>query len=249
MSEKTYFKCYELFYRIGKELPVELKAQYYDALMEYGLNGNLPTDPVILSLLQWPIYSIQKSEEQKKQKSEYMKGNKNAVKSFENISKQRITENDREKHIERIRNNKEIKENIIKEKKSSVCSSKLSIPSSSDLVQAYELDTDLHGLFNQRWYSDEWAIEEWINYKQSWTKMTNWKKVSPYTSVRSCLTQLRKYAKVVSPDRLRPDIWPRFRLAVDKAIMKRDGIYWNDTYEKEYLDSKDLKQVEQDFTI
>ena len=142
-----------------------------------------------------------------------------------------------------------IKENIIKEKKSSVSSSKLSIPTSSDLVQAYELDTDLHGLFNQRWYTDEWAIEEWINYKQSWTKMTNWKKVSPYTSVRSCLTQLRKYAKVVSPDRLRPDIWPRFRLAVDKAIMKRDGIYWNDTYEKEYLDSKDLKQVEQDFTI
>ena len=141
------------------------------------------------------------------------------------------------------------KENIIKEKKSSVCSSKLSIPTSADLVQAYELDTDLHGLFNQRWYTDEWAIEEWINYKQSWTKMTNWKKVSPYTSVRSCLTQLRKYAKVVSPDRLRPDIWPRFRLAVDKAIMKRDGIYWNDTYEKEYLDSKDLKQVEQDFTI
>lgn len=249
MSEKTYFKCYELFYRIGKELPVELKAQYYDALMEYGLNGNLPTDPVILSLLQWPIYSIQKTEEQRKQKSEYMIWNKNAVKNFENISKQRITENNREKHIERIKKDIEIKENIIKEKKSSVCSSKLSIPSSSDLVQAYELDTDLHGLFNQRWYTDEWAIEEWINYKQSWTKMTNWKKVSPYTSVRSCLTQLRKYAKVVSPDRLRPDIWPRFRLAVDKAIMKRDGIYWNDTYEKEYLDSKDLKQVEQDFTI
>jgi hypothetical protein len=217
--------------------------------MEYGLNGNLPTDPVILSLLQWPIYSIQKTEEQRKQKSEYMKWNKNAVKNFENISKQRITENNREKHIERIKKDIEIKENIIKEKKSSVCSSKLSIPTSSDLVQAYELDTDLHGLFNQRWYTDEWAIEEWINYKQSWTKMTNWKKVSPYTSVRSCLTQLRKYAKVVSPDRLRPDIWPRFRLAVDKAIMKRDGIYWNDTYEKEYLDSKDLKQVEQDFTI
>ena len=111
MSEKTYFKCYELFYRIGKELPVELKAQYYDALMEYGLNGNLPTDPVILSLLQWPIYSIQKTEEQKKQKSEYMKWNKNAVKSFENISKQRITENDREKHIERIKKDIEIKEN------------------------------------------------------------------------------------------------------------------------------------------
>jgi hypothetical protein len=79
--------------------------------MEYGLNGNLPTDPVILSLLQWPIYSIQKSEEQKKQKSEYMKWNKNAVKNFENISKQRKTENDREKHIERIKKDIEIKEN------------------------------------------------------------------------------------------------------------------------------------------
>ena len=117
MSEKTYFKCYELFYRIGKELPVELKAQYYDALMEYGLNGNLPTDPVILSLLQWPIYSIQKTEEQRIQKSEYMKWNKNAVKSFENISKQRKTENDREKHIERIKKDIEIKENIKEIKK------------------------------------------------------------------------------------------------------------------------------------
>lgn len=111
MSEKTYFKCYELFYRIGKELPVELKAQYYDALMEYWLNGVLPTDPVILSLLQWPIYSIQRSEEQKKQKSEYMKWNQNAVKNFENILKQRKTENDREKHIERIKKDIEIKEN------------------------------------------------------------------------------------------------------------------------------------------
>ena len=111
MSGKTYFKCYELFYRIGKELPVELKAQYYDALMEYGLNGNLPTDPVILSLLQWPIYSIQKTEEQRIQKSEYMKWNKNAVKNFENILKQRKTENDREKHIERIKKDIEIKEN------------------------------------------------------------------------------------------------------------------------------------------
>jgi hypothetical protein len=79
--------------------------------MEYGLNGNLPTDPVILSLLQWPIYSIQKTEEQKNKKSEYMKWNKNAVKNFENISKQRITENNREKHIERIKKDIEIIEN------------------------------------------------------------------------------------------------------------------------------------------
>lgn len=49
-----------------------------------------------------------------------MKWNKNAVKNFENISKQRKTENDREKHIERIKkdieiieNNKEIKKKYL----------------------------------------------------------------------------------------------------------------------------------------
>lgn len=262
--ENEKFTCFRLFYEIGKSIQDnETRLKYYDALMEYWLNWTKPTDPIINSLLVWPMYSIDKSTAIRTKKndniSKSMKGNQNAVKNFEKVSKQLKTVWNSLEQIKTVKTDRSIEDNNIilnnniltttpqSDKKKEI--KKLSIPSVNELVEAYELDTDLHGLFNQRWYTDEWAIEEWINYKQSWTKMTNWKKVSPYTSVRSCLTQLRKYAKVVSPDRLRPDIWPRFRLAVDKAIMKRDGIYWNDTYEKEYLDSKDLKQVEQDFTI
>ena len=63
LMEKNYFKCYELFHKIGKELPSELQAKYYVALMEYWLYGIEPSDPVIKSLLQWPMYSIQRSNE------------------------------------------------------------------------------------------------------------------------------------------------------------------------------------------
>lgn len=73
LMEKDYFKCYELFHKIGKELPSELQAKYYVALMEYGLYWIEPTDPVIKSLLQWPMYSIQKTNEGLKKKSDWWK--------------------------------------------------------------------------------------------------------------------------------------------------------------------------------
>ena len=68
--EKNYFQCYRLFHDIGKELPMELQGKYYVALMEYWLNGIEPSDPVIKSLLQWPMYSIQKTNEWLKKKSQ-----------------------------------------------------------------------------------------------------------------------------------------------------------------------------------
>ena len=52
---------------------MELQGKYYVALMEYWLNGIEPSDPVIKSLLQWPIYSIDKSNELKKKQSEWWK--------------------------------------------------------------------------------------------------------------------------------------------------------------------------------
>lgn len=89
MNGKQFFKCYELFYRTWKNLPDDLRVKYYDALMEYWIYGIEPNDPVILSLLQWAIHSIDRTDEKRKKKSERMKWNQNAVKSFENISKQR----------------------------------------------------------------------------------------------------------------------------------------------------------------
>lgn len=97
--EKLYFRCFELFYKIGKELPVdsELKVKYYEALMEYGLYGTEPTDPMIKALLLWPMYSIDKSEEISHAKSEYMKGNQNARKSRDKLINPIKTEKNRDK--------------------------------------------------------------------------------------------------------------------------------------------------------
>lgn len=130
---------------------------------------------------------------------------------------------------------------------SNISSKKNKLLSPSELMEWYRNDKNLYDLVNQRGYTDEWAIEERVNYKQSWVKKTNWKKVSPYTSVSWFLRALKKTVKEVSPDKIRPDIWPRLRYAVDQAIMKWDGIYWNDTYEKEYLDMKETQNT--DFII
>ena len=117
-GNKDYFICYELFYKTWKDLPSDLQAKYFVALMEYGLYGIQPSDPVIKSLLTSAMYSIDKTNEKRKQKSEYMKWNQNAVKTFEKGIKQRNTENnreqtdiDREKHIEDIEDIEDIKEN------------------------------------------------------------------------------------------------------------------------------------------
>ena len=260
--ENEKFTCFRLFYEIGKSIQDnETRLKYYEALMEYWLNWTKPTDPIINSLLVWPMYSIDKSTAIRTKKndniSKSMKGNQNAVKNFEKVSKQLKTVWNSWEQIKTVKTDRSIEDNNIilnnniltttpqtdkkKEKK------KLSIPSVIELVEAYKADKELRELFNQRNYTDEWAIEERATYKQSWEKMTNGKKVSPYTSTRSFLTQLRKYALTVSPWTKRADIWPRFRLAVDKALMKRDGIYWNDTYEKEYLELKSLQN--EDFII
>jgi hypothetical protein len=102
------------------------------ALCEYGLDGKTPEDPLIDALLTSAMHSIDKTDEISEQKSNYMKGNKNAVKNFEKISKQRITENNRNKqkktheeirsNIEDIRSNKE--DNNIIDNKLSITESK-----------------------------------------------------------------------------------------------------------------------------
>lgn len=75
-GRKDYFICYELFHKIWKDLPTELQAKYYVALMEFGLYWIEPDDPIVKSLLQWPIYSIQKSNDVLGKKSKAWKSHK-----------------------------------------------------------------------------------------------------------------------------------------------------------------------------
>ena len=114
MKSKKYFKCFELFYKTGKNLPSEMWKQYYDALMEYGLYWVEPSDPVILSLLQWAMYSIDKFEEHRNKTSKSMEWNSNAVKTWEKHKKQIDTDTDRllqmpsdgSKEVIEVKNNK-----------------------------------------------------------------------------------------------------------------------------------------------
>lgn len=102
--EKQFFRCYELFYKIWKELPDDLKTEYYESLMEYGLYGNEPTNPIIKALLLWPMYSINKSDEISAAKSEYMKGNQNARKNRDKLGNRIKTEKNREEQTQTEKN-------------------------------------------------------------------------------------------------------------------------------------------------
>lgn len=106
-----------------------LKAQYYESLLEYWLDGTLPSNPIIDALLTSAMYSIDKTDEVSERKSEYMKGNSNATKSRDKLGNHIKTEKNREeqkqtekntwrikKNIEEYRSNKEDKEDNKKEK-------------------------------------------------------------------------------------------------------------------------------------
>ena len=98
--------------------------------MEYWLNWVKPDNPIINSLLVWPMYSIDKSNSIRTKKnnsiSNSMKWNKNAVKNFEKVSKQlqtvenslkQLKTDKTDRSIEDIEDNINIKKENIKEKK------------------------------------------------------------------------------------------------------------------------------------
>ena len=102
-----------------------LRLKYLMAVAEYWLEGKESDDPLVKALMVQTQFVLDRSTELKKLKSECMKGNKNAVKDFENISKQRKTEKNGEEQkkqeieIEReIEEEKEIKKKEIHKEKS-----------------------------------------------------------------------------------------------------------------------------------
>ena len=119
-TSKNYFKCFRLFLETWKKLDDSMKWKYYEALLEYWLDWIKPADPIIDALLTSAMYSIDKTDEQRKNKSEKMQWNQNAVKNFENISKQKKTDknknkqNETDKNIWRnMKNNEEYEDNNI----------------------------------------------------------------------------------------------------------------------------------------
>lgn len=100
MTSKNYFKCFRLFLETWKKLDDSMKWKYYESLLEYWLDWIKPTDPIIDALLTSAMYSIDKTDEEIKKKSESMQWNKNAVKNYEKLSKQKKTDKNKNKQNE-----------------------------------------------------------------------------------------------------------------------------------------------------
>ena len=234
LMEKNYFKCYELFHKIGKELPSELQAKYYVALMEYWLYGIEPSDPVIKSLLQWPMYSIQRSNEGLVKKSngwkkhtwnQYTqwdakwKAQKTPVEDNGTYMEDNGTQWNKEdiEDKEEYRSNNK-KENLIKEK----------TPSVSELLKAYEQNE----LLVWRIQNSQ-AVREWLEYKQK-------KKDRAYKSEKAFIQRLAIIVKTLDNWLPRPDIWERLSYAVNIATEKE----WKDIYRTEQteLDYQSFKK-------
>ena len=84
------------------------------ALMEYADNGTIPDDPEVRSQIRWEMKVIDKWREISEKKSTAMKGNKNALKTYQKQSKQKKTKENSEEQNEtektekwKIKNKKE----------------------------------------------------------------------------------------------------------------------------------------------
>ena len=121
---KESFRFFSTFLETGKKLPTpELQAKFFIALAEYGLEGKEPDDPILQALLVAPKFTIDKSAWISVSASDRgknwwaPKGNQNASKNWENISKQANSSKNKLKQAEtsEVEVEEEV-ENKIKEK-------------------------------------------------------------------------------------------------------------------------------------
>lgn len=94
--EKFYF--FRSFLDTARAIEDEkLRAEYLMAVVEYWLENKESENPMIKALMVQTKFTIDRSQEILQQKSEYMKGNNNAVKNWEKHWKQKKTEKNRKK--------------------------------------------------------------------------------------------------------------------------------------------------------
>ena len=116
--EKKKFVFMETYFETVEELKKhdpELANQLLDAIVQYWLYGNEPDNPLIKALLIQIQYMIDTWKEISEKKSTAMKGNKNAVKTYQKQSKQKKTEENSEEQNETEKTEKENKNKKEKE--------------------------------------------------------------------------------------------------------------------------------------
>ena len=137
--------------------------------MDYWLNWTKPTDPIINSLLVWPMYSIDKSNSIRTKKndniSKSMKGNQNAVKSFEKVSKQLKTVWNSLEQIKTVKTDRSIEDiEVIEDNKENI--------KRKYLDNVLLTDTEYNKLIEKYW---KWVIDRKIEDLNNYIG-SKWKK-------------------------------------------------------------------------
>ena len=234
MREKFYF--FGSFRDTAKAIEdPTARLEYLEAVIRHGLGDEeIELSPLINCLMVQTRFTLDRSKEISDSASERWKrwwapkGNKNAVKSFENITKQanssknklkqaKTSEVEEEVEVEY----KEIEDNKLSSKK------KKNLLSPLDLVWAYESNEMLSSKIR-----DTDAVKHRAEYKQR-------KKERAYKTVDWFIQQLAVMVKTVENWVPRTDVWSRLEFAVNQAEEnERKGIVWNDKVEQDYLSFK-----------
>lgn len=170
-EQKKYFKCFRLFLDTWRKIqdPI-MKAQFYEWLLEYWLDWIKPQDPIIDALLTSAMYSIDKSDENQKKKSETMQWNQNAVKDWWNIQKQKKTEKNRKKQTETEKNIWSNKKNIEEkeEYEDNTTTQNIILSDDTDAKASEYWNADINKCLNlvkqYNWWILDWTIKESRRY-------------------------------------------------------------------------------------
>lgn len=239
MREKFYF--FGSFRETAKTIEDPLvRLEYLEAVIRHGLGDEeIELSPLVNSLMVQTRFTLDRSKEISDSASERWKrwwapkGNKNAVKSFENISKQANSSKNKLKQAKTSEVEEEVEEEY-KEKEDNKLSSKKKndLPSPLELVCEYESNDMLRSKIK-----DSAPVKQRAEYKQR-------KKDRAYKTPSWFIQQLAVMVKTIENWIPRTDISTRLQFAVNQAEEnERKWIVWNDKIEQDYLSFKKFKSL------
>ncbi len=239
MREKFYF--FGSFRETAKTIEDPLvRLEYLEAVIRHGLGDEeIELSPLVNSLMVQTRFTLDRSKEISDSASERWKrwwapkGNKNAVKSFENISKQANSSKNKLKQAKTSEVEEEVEEEY-KEKEDNKLSSKKKndLPTPLELVWEYESNDMLRSKIK-----DSAPVKQRAEYKQR-------KKDRAYKTPSWFIQQLAVMVKTIENWIPRTDISTRLQFAVNQAEEnERKWIVWNDKIEQDYLSFKKFKSL------
>ena len=239
MREKFYF--FGSFRETAKTIEDPLvRLEYLEAVIRHGLGDEeIELSPLVKSLMVQTRFTLDRSKEISDSASERWKrwwapkGNKNAVKSFENISKQANSNKNKLNQAKTSEVEEEVEEEYKEKEYNKLYSKKKNdLPSPLELVWEYESNDMLRSKIK-----DSAPVKQRAEYKQR-------KKDRAYKTPSWFIQQLAVMVKTIENWIPRTDISTRLQFAVNQAEEnERKWIVWNDKIEQDYLSFKKFKSL------